>query len=92
MFFIDTAAVLPAFFGAAGAAFWVFGLLPLLLLLPHPAATRPQATMEQNDESNRVKGPPGGIARTLAAAASADQELEQRLLGVEPVLGLVPDG
>src|SRR4051794_19326414 len=97
MFFIDTAAFLPAFLaGAAGAAFWVLVLLLellSLLLLPHPAATRPQATIEQRVAKNLVIGPPGGFRGTLVVgAASAGQELEQCLLGVEPVLGLVPDG
>src|SRR3954449_3406922 len=70
MFFIDTAAALPAFLaGAAGAGFWALVLLLLLLsfLLPHPAATSPQATIEKSVAKNLVMGPPGGFRRTLVA-------------------------
>src|SRR3954465_11744114 len=84
MFFCETEAVVPL------VLFCFFGLavsLPppledelLLSLLPHPAATGASARTEQSTARVFV------MRRTLAGG---DEELQEGLLGVQPVLGLV---
>src|SRR5215218_3408369 len=65
---------------------------------PHPTATSPRARQARIGASSFFKGGPptrdgwDSVPPSASRHGScADQQLHQRLLGVQPVLGLVPD-